>query len=125
MREFGVIKSVIINGENGILTAGHQRTRAMKVIGITHFLAIRLQDVTRIDEIRFNPFHNSIETNKTPVTLNLEGSELEVENYCYIEPERIQFKRNANALNINGMSRLIMRYGGWGNVVMSPLKRAR
>jgi hypothetical protein len=119
LRKFGVIKPVIINGENGILTAGHQRTRAMKAIGITHCPAIRLQDITRTDEIRFNLFHNSIETNKTPVTLNLEGSELEPETYCYIEPERIQFKRNNNALIINGMSGLIMRYGSWGSVVCS------
>ena len=119
LRKFGVIKPVIINGENGILTAGHQRTRAMKAIGITHCPAIRLQDITRTDEIRFNLFLNSIETNKTPVTLNLEGSELEPETYCYIEPERIQFKRNNNALIINGMSGLIMRYGSWGSVVCS------
>ena len=117
LRKFGVIKPVIINGENGILTAGHQRTRAMKAIGLTHCPAIRLQGITRTDEIRFNLFHNSIETNKTPVTLNLDDCELEPETYCYLEHERIQFKRNANALIINGMSGLIMRYGGWGSVV--------
>lgn len=115
--KFGVIKPVIINGENGILTAGHQRTRAMKAIGLTHCPAIRLQGITRTDEIRFNLFHNSIETNKTPVTLNLDDCELGPETYCYLEHERIQFKRNANALIINGMSGLIMRYGGWGSVV--------
>lgn len=117
LRKFGVIKPVIINGENGILTAGHQRTRAMKVIGLTHCPAIRLQGITRTDEIRFNLFHNSIETNKTPVMLELDDCELEPEIYCYLEHERIQFKRNANALIINGMSGLIMRYGGWGSVV--------
>ena len=85
LRKFGVIKPVIINGENGILTAGHQRTRAMKAIGLTHCPAIRLQGITRTDEIRFNLFHNSIETNKTPVTLNLDDCELESETYCYLE----------------------------------------
>ena len=29
IRRFGVIKPVIVNGDNGILTAGHQRTRAL------------------------------------------------------------------------------------------------
>ena len=117
LRKFGVIKPVIINGENGILTAGHQRTRAMKAIGLTHCPAIRLQGITRTDEIRFNLFHNSIETNKTQVTLELAESELEPETYSYIAPECIQFKRNANALIVNGMSGLIMRYGGWGSIV--------
>ena len=100
LRKFGVIKPVIINGENGILTAGPQRTRAMKAIGLTHCPAIRLQGITRTDEIRFNLFHNSIETNKTPVTLNLDDCELGPETYCYLEHKRIQFKRNANALRV-------------------------
>ena len=76
-----------------------------------------MQGITRTDEIRFNLFHNSIETNKTPVSFNLDDCEIEPETYCYLEHERIQFKRNANALIINGMSGLIMRYGGWGSVV--------
>ena len=117
LRKFGVIKPVIINGKNGILTAGHQRTRAMKAIGLEYCPAIRLQGITRTDEIRFNLFHNSVETNKTPVMLDLDGSAPEPETYSYIEPERIHFKRNANALIINGMSGLILRYGGWGSIV--------
>ena len=109
LRKFGIIKPVIINGGNGILTAGHQRTRAMKAIGLTHCPAIRLQGISRTDEIRFNLFHNSIETNKSEVTLDLEGSELEAETYAYIPTD--------NAIVVNGMSQLILRYGGWGSVV--------
>lgn len=119
LRKFGVIKPVIINGGNGILTAGHQRTRAMKAIGITHCPAIRLQGISRTDEIRFNLYHNSIETNKSEVTLSLEDSELEPETYAFIAPEHIHFERNANALVVNNMSGLILRYGGWGSVVCS------
>lgn len=117
LRKFGVIKPVIINGGNGVLTAGHQRTRAMKAIGLTHCPAIRLQGISRTDEIRFNLYHNSIETNKSEVTLDLEGSELEPETYAYIDPDKVHFERNANAIVVNGMSGLIMRYGGWGSVV--------
>lgn len=119
LRKFGVIKPIIINGGNGILTAGHQRTRAMKAIGMTHCPAIRLQDINRTDEIRFNLYHNSVETNKSEVHLDLEGSELEPETYAYISPENIHFERNANAQVVKGMSGLIRRYGAWGSVVCS------
>ena len=119
LRKFGVIKPVIINGGNGILTAGHQRTRAMKAIGLTHCPAIRLQGINRTDEIRFNLFHNSIETNKSEVTLELDGSDLEPGTYAYIDHRSISYPRNANAIVVNGMSGLILRYGGWGSVVCS------
>ncbi len=116
LRKFGVIKPVIINGDNGVLTAGHQRTRAMKAIGLTHCPAIRLQGISRTDEIRFNLFHNSIETNKTEVRLDLDP-EHEVGHYGYVPFENIHYKRNGNALVVNSMSSLILRYGGWGSVV--------
>lgn len=119
LRRLGVIKPVIINGENGILTAGHQRTRAMKAIGLTHCPAIRLQGITRTDEIRFNLFHNSVETNKTDVRLELGDIAMEPGTYAYVPPEAILFERNGNALIVNGMSTLILRYGGWGSIVCS------
>lgn len=119
LRKFGVIKPVIINGENGILTAGHQRTRAMKAIGMTHCPAIRLRGITRTDEIRFNLFHNSVETNRTAVVLDLKNSGIEPGVYAYLPPRSLQFERNGNALIVNEMSGLILRYGGWGSVVCS------
>lgn len=119
LRKFGVIKPVIINGGNGILTAGHQRTRAMKAIGLTHCPAIRLQGITQTDEIRFNLFHNSIETNKSEVRLDLAGSELEPGAYATIEYTAVSYKKNANAVVVHGMSNLILRYGAWGSVVCS------
>lgn len=119
LRKFGVIKPVIINGGNGILTAGHQRTRAMKAIGLTHCPAIRLQGITRTDEIRFNLYHNSIETGKSEVTLDLSGSELEPGTYAYLDHTAISYPRNANAIVVNGMSGLILRYGAWGSAVCS------
>lgn len=119
LRKFGVIKPVIINGGNGILTAGHQRTRAMKAIGLTHCPAIRLQGITQTDEIRFNLFHNSIETGKSEVTLDLTDSELEPGAYGYLDYTAISYPKNANAVVVEGMSRLIMRYGSWGSVVCS------
>lgn len=34
LNKFGIVKPVILNGKNNILTAGHQRTKACKAIAI-------------------------------------------------------------------------------------------
>ena len=62
---FGIVKPVIINGDNGVLTAGHQRTKAMHALGIHTAPAVRISGIKVQDEIKFNLFHNSIETNKS------------------------------------------------------------
>ena len=89
IKRFGIIKPVIINGEKNILTAGHQRTKAMKAVGLEYTPAIKLPRVSIKDEIRFNLFHNSIETNKTRVRIkdNIK------DGYSFIEHERIQYQR--------------------------------
>lgn len=75
LRTLGVVKPVILN-RDGTLVAGHQRTRAMKAIGMTHTPALLLdRKVRRSDEIAFNLFHNSIETDSSTATL---GGELHV-----------------------------------------------
>ena len=92
LKFFGVIKPVIVNGDNGILTAGHQRTRAMKAIGLTKTPAIKICNISKTDEIRFNLFHNSIETNKTKV--NIDKKELKLNEYVFVDASKITFNKN-------------------------------
>lgn len=49
--KFGIVKPIIINGENGILTAGHQRTKALKDLNIECVPVIKLEDIEKSDEI--------------------------------------------------------------------------
>lgn len=59
---FGVCKPVIANA-NGIIIAGHQRTRAMKELKFKYCPVFVLNKKVAVhDEIRFNLMHNSIET---------------------------------------------------------------
>lgn len=114
IKKFGMIKPLIINGDNGVLTAGHQRTRAMKAVGLKYAPVIKICGIKIQDEIKFNLFHNSIETNKSPVTI----SNLPTDNgYCIIKPENINVSKNENATVVKEIGHLIMKYGEWGSVI--------
>lgn len=119
LRKFGIVKPVIVNGSNGILTAGHQRTRAMKSLGMTHCPALRLTKISRADEIWFNLYHNSIETNKNKVTVSLTGSE-QPRSFFWLSPNDISFEANKNPQIVHAIASLMLRYGPWGSVLVSP-----
>lgn len=115
LNKFGIIKPLIINGDNGILTAGHQRTKAIKAVGIKTAPVIRINGISKQDEIKFNLFHNSIETNKSIIKLNVAGCKLN--DYSIIDAKDINIINRDNATVVNAICQLILRYGGWGSVV--------
>ena len=61
LKTLGVIKPVLVNRKNNVIIAGHQRTRAMKELGITECIAFVLDGVNQHDECRFNQYHNACE----------------------------------------------------------------
>lgn len=113
--KFGIIKPLIINGNNNILTAGHQRTKALKNLGMKFAPVIKLQNIAKSDEIMFNLFHNSIETNGSKVGLSL------VPNipygYNFVESKFINIRKNLNPIVVKEISKLIIKYGTWGSVI--------
>lgn len=113
--KFGIVKPIIINGENGILTAGHQRTKALKDLNIEFVPVIKLEGIEKSDEIMFNLFHNSIETNLSNVILN------NIENlpfgYSFVKSRNICFDKNLNPVVVKEIGKLIIKYGTWGSVV--------
>lgn len=117
LKDFGVIKPVIVNGTKNTLTAGHQRTKAMKAIGLDVCPAIRIKDVSIQDEIRFNLFHNSIETNKTSVKLK-NIKEIQLNKFIFVDSLNIEFQENKNPAVVKEVSRLVSKYGEWGSVVV-------
>lgn len=114
IRKFGMVKPLIINGDNGILTAGHQRTRAMKAVGMKYAPVIKICGIKIQDEIKFNLFHNSIETNKSRAYIKNLSRE---KGYCIIKPEDIEVCKNENATVVKEIGHLIMKYGEWGSVI--------
>ena len=114
IRKFGMVKPLIINGDNGVLTAGHQRTRAMKAVGMSYAPVIKIRGIKIQDEIKFNLFHNSIETNKSRVSIKKHSLKY---GYCIINPEDIKVYKNENATVVKEIGHLIMKYGEWGSVI--------
>ena len=116
LKTFGVVKPVILNGANGVLTAGHQRTRSMKAVGIKCTPAIILKQISLKDEIRFNLFHNSIETNKSVV--KIKGADKIKFGYNFVDIQDVIIRKRDNATIVNEISKLLVKYGAWGSVII-------
>lgn len=86
IRRFGMVKPLIVNASNNVITAGHQRKKAATAIGLTHLPCIRINSPNLQDEILFNLMHNSIETSKTSVRLE----SYTVGGYSYCESARLR-----------------------------------
>ena len=90
IKRFGMVKPLIVNSSNNVITAGHQRKKAATAIGLKYLPCIRINSPNLQDEILFNLMHNSIETSKTTVQLE----DYKVGAYHYCEPAKIDFVKN-------------------------------
>nr|BEK65763.1 hypothetical protein KPHV_29900 [Kitasatospora purpeofusca] len=115
LKLFSCVKPVIVNG-NGILVAGHQRTKSLKAIGEDHAPAILLSGhVSTRDEIQFNLLHNSIETDGSKVRVPACGED--AHGWEWIQPDDITAVSRSNAAVQAEIRRLVTRYGTWGSIV--------
>lgn len=115
IKKLGFIKPIILNGSNNILVAGHQRIKVAKQLHIKNVPAIILSDISKSDEIMFNLFHNSIETNNSEVKIN--NFKNIPNGYSWIKPSDISFNKNERPLIVKEIGKLIMKYGAWGSVI--------
>lgn len=113
LQHFGVIKPVIVNNVNNVLVAGHQRTATATALGFATIPAIVLDAVARGDEVQFNLFHNSIETNKSTVRLPVSPTN----TFAWTAATDIDHDGNANPAIVDEICRLLVKYGTWGSVV--------
>ncbi|MEU2590805.1 ParB N-terminal domain-containing protein [Streptomyces albidoflavus] len=112
---FGCVKPVIING-NGILVAGHQRTKSLKALGHQTTPAILLDShVSTHDEITFNLMHNSVETDGSRVTVP--SADETAHGWEWIEHHDLAVHARASAGVRAEVARLIARYGPWGSII--------
>lgn len=114
IRRFGMVKPLIVNATNNVITAGHQRKKAATAIGLKYLPCIKISSPNLQDEILFNLMHNSIETSKTTVRLD----EFTVGRYYYCPPEKVKIESEPkNVLVCSEITKLLSRYGEWGSVV--------
>lgn len=115
IQELGIIKPILVNKENNIIVAGHQRTKAMTALGITETPAYILKGVGKTDEIRFNQLHNACEleiNDKAPqmrIAANLSLGFQRVKNS---DLTIIDFGKMATLTNT--LSKLLIKYGEFG-----------
>ena len=117
INKYGIVKPLILNGKNNVLTAGHQRTKASKSLGLKTVPVMLIEkDINNVDEVKFNLFHNSIETNSSIVKIK------DIENlpfgYSVIEKENIDVKKVMNVEVIKEISKLLTKYKEWGSVIV-------
>ena len=114
IRRFGMVKPLIVNATNNVITAGHQRKKAATAIGLEYLPCIRINSPNLQDEILFNLMHNSIETSKTSVRLE----EFTVGGYHYCPSDKVHIESEPkNVLICSEITKLMSRYGEWGSVV--------
>ncbi len=114
IRRFGMVKPLIVNASNNVITAGHQRKKAASAIGLSHLPCIKINSPNLQDEILFNLMHNSIETSETTVCLE----EYNVGGYFYCPSTKIKINSEPkNVLICSEITKLMSRYGEWGSVV--------
>jgi len=72
-----------------------------------------MEGISRQDEIRFNLYHNSIETNASRVRLT---APLHL-GYNIISHEDILIVQRGKTIVLNEIGNLIIKYGEWGSVI--------
>lgn len=114
IQELGVVKPIIVNKNNGIIIAGHQRTKAMKDLGITHCPAFIL-NIEKEDEVRFNQLHNRCEYEISDKAPKVKIATKVVAGFQRIQPKDIQIISNGTLGAINNeLCRLVAKYGDFG-----------
>ena len=66
IRRFGMVKPLIVNATNNVITAGHQRKKAATAIGLEYLPCIRINSPNLQDEILFNLMHRDEQDFRSP-----------------------------------------------------------
>ncbi|MGM9465412.1 ParB N-terminal domain-containing protein [Streptomyces murinus] len=119
LRRHGVVKPVILNAD-GTLVAGHQRTKGLKAIGMTHTPAVMLGTKVRLqDEIQFNLLHNRVETEASVVY----AEPGEIGAWSWIPWQSIRVAERKNLSFVNAIGHMTAGHGPWGSVVIDDQGR--
>jgi len=113
--EVGFVKPILVT-EAGRIVAGHQRTNAARLLGMTTVPAYIIKSLELVHEMVFNQLHNGADIDEGDPQVRIPPST--AEGFQDVPPEGIDgaFKQPGAAMR-NEIYRLICRYGNWGAVV--------
>lgn len=118
--EIGFSKPIIVT-RDGLIVAGHQRTRASRALGLEAVPAFVLDTITVYDEVRFNQLHNGtdVDTVDYPVSVPPAPSLL---GFAEVVPGDITGNmRSQGAIIRKEIAELIAKYGNWGGAVATEM----
>jgi len=118
VKTLGLVKPLIVRGD--LLVAGHQRTRALRALGVTRAAVYRLSAETTVyDEIRFNQLHNGTDLDAGDEAARIEGG-FDAPGWHVVDPSRLRANFRGQLAGVRDeICVLIGRYGPWGGVVAS------
>ena len=68
IRRFGLIVPILVNRKDNVIIAGHQRTKAARLVGIKTVPVQYVESINLGDEIKFNQIHNATESCRVKVS---------------------------------------------------------
>jgi ParB family chromosome partitioning protein len=112
----GLVKPLIVRGN--LLVAGHQRTRALRHLGISRAAVYVLpMDTTVYDEIRFNQLHNGTDMDSGDEACKISGLG-DKSGFCVVPAAQISGNLRARMAYVRReISEMILKYGPWGGCV--------
>lgn len=120
LAELGVVKPLIASN-TGTLVAGHQRSQALRSLGVTHAPVFILDsDVTTYEEVQFNQLHNGTDMDEPETLALFEGPPREPGRFHEIPPEWLDADFRAPGAPLRSyIARLVSSHGPWGACVMT------
>lgn len=112
----GMVKPLIVRGKT--LVAGHQRTKALRLMGATHAPAFHLgQNATTYDEVRFNQLHNATDLDFGDENARVVGGFRELGWQAVKASSLAGNWRGKGAAIRTTIAELIGKFGPWGACV--------
>lgn len=113
----GIIRPLIITDKKELIS-GNQRTKTMKKIGVEKVPVVIVNKVAKNDYINFTLLVNSIEHNKSKVTIR-DVDKLPYNEFITVENNKINTLEFMNPVVRRDIARSVIRYGQWGNVIVN------
>lgn len=118
IRKLGLLKPIIARGD--LIIAGHQRTKALRKMGVNKAVVYQLsQDTNTYEETRFNQLHNGTDMDAFDENARI-PPQPGVLGYTTIDPRTITGNFHGKlAIVRKEICNLIVRFGPWGGVVVT------
>ena len=107
--EIGCVVPILANRSNGIIIAGHQRTKAMKAVGMESAPVFFVDGIRGGDEMKFNQLHNGTEIRSARQT-TCDTSGVETGGFVTLPAGRFTVGESS-ASAVKEICQLIMNYG--------------